>query len=238
VTENLSWLDITTALIEGWQTFEDSYRRDHPLLSAATWNQLLTESGFERIATFPQEGSPAEVLGQHVFIAQIPGVAAIHAQPLGTAGEHARLQPAPMQESAPEFLPADLAPGERHNLLVELVRSHLAEMLRFDSSQRIDRRRRLMDLGLDSLMAVELRNRLRTSLRLPRPLSATLVFDYPTIDALAKYLESELPGAAPETASSAETEQRPGDLTRRADELAALDDSEVEAILLSKLQSP
>jgi malonyl CoA-acyl carrier protein transacylase/SAM-dependent methyltransferase len=238
VTKNLSWLDITTALIEGWQTFEDSYRRDHPLLSAATWNQLMTESGFERIATFPQAGSPAEVLGQHVFIAQIPGEAAIHAQPLGAAGEHARLQPPPMQEFAPEFLPADLAPGERHNLLVELVRSHLAEMLRFDSSQQIDRKRRLMDLGLDSLMAVELRNRLRTSLRLPQPLSATLVFDYPTIDALAEYLESELPGAAPKTLSSAKTEQTPRDLTRRADELAALDDSEVEAILLSKLQSP
>jgi SAM-dependent methyltransferase len=235
-TENLSWLDITTALIEGWQAFEDTYRRDHPLLAAGTWQQLLAESGFERVASFPREGSPAETLGQHVFIAQIAGQA-VNTQPLETAGAATQSQFASVQASTQEFLSADLSPAERHDMLVELIRRHLAEMLRFDSPQRIDRKRRLMEFGLDSLMAVELRNRLRSHLQLQQPLSATLVFDYPTVDALADYLEGELSGSAPAVTAPAEDTQKVRDRARRANELADLDDSQVEALLLSKLQS-
>jgi 3-oxoacyl-(acyl-carrier-protein) synthase/acyl carrier protein len=47
----------------------------------------------------------------------------------------------------------------------------------------------LMDSGLDSLGAVELRNSLAASFALPLP--ATVVFDYPTIEALSKYISNK-----------------------------------------------
>jgi acyl carrier protein len=126
----------------------------------------------------------------------------------------------------------DVPQTERHENLVALVRGQLAEMLRFDSPERIDRKRRLMDLGLDSLMAVELRGRITNALGLEKPLSATIAFDYPTLDALADHLEDVIVGiVGPEPVSLADP------LAARADELEHLDEEEIEALLLKKLQS-
>ncbi len=52
-----------------------------------------------------------------------------------------------------------------------------------------------LDLGTDSLMAVELRNRLYGQFGGAFTISATAVFDYPTIKSLAEHLASQLPGS-------------------------------------------
>ena len=56
---------------------------------------------------------------------------------------------------------------------------------------------RFLDLGTDSLMAVELRNRLYSQFGGAFTISATAVFDYPTIGGLAEYLVSQLPESEP-----------------------------------------
>ena len=62
---------------------------------------------------------------------------------------------------------------------------------------------RFLDLGTDSLMAVELRNRLFGQFGGKFDISPTAVFDYPTIGELAGHLVSQLPESEP---SSGEAE--------------------------------
>jgi hypothetical protein len=124
---------------------------------------------------------------------------------------------------------------ERTDLMVAFVRDHVTRVLRLGSGRVVDRRHRLMDLGLDSLMAVELRNRLGNGLGLQRTLPATLMFDYPTIEAIAHFLEREL-----ETSTIGITQAAApiGDLApSTAAAVAALSEDEVEAMLLRKLES-
>jgi acyl carrier protein len=50
-----------------------------------------------------------------------------------------------------------------------------------------------LELGMDSLMAVELRNRLLGQFGGVFVIDATAVFDYPTIGTLAEYLAAQTP---------------------------------------------
>ena len=99
---------------------------------------------------------------------------------------------------------ADLPAGDRPDLLVGLVGEHVAAVLGADPGESVDPAASFQELGLDSLKVVELRNRLAdaTGLRLP----ATLAFDLPTPQAVARLLADRLtpdPAAPPPPATPA-----------------------------------
>ncbi|RSM80772.1 3-ketoacyl-ACP reductase, partial [Amycolatopsis sp. WAC 01375] len=91
---------------------------------------------------------------------------------------------------------APLSADQRGREVLDVVCAHVAGVRH--QSGPIDHDRGFTELGLDSLAAIELRNRLAetTGLRLP----ATLMFDYPTAAALARYLLDELADELPEAA--------------------------------------
>jgi hypothetical protein len=93
---------------------------------------------------------------------------------------------------------------------------------------------RLMDLGMDSLMSVELRNKLALRIGLDN-IPATLIFDYPTPDAIAGYLLQSLQKnstASVETANPAAVSQ---EKFLTPEEVADLSEEDVASLLRSHL---
>jgi NAD(P)-dependent dehydrogenase (short-subunit alcohol dehydrogenase family) len=86
---------------------------------------------------------------------------------------------------------AGMEESERERALLDLISTHTARVLGRSNGVF---ECRFGDVGMDSLMGVELRNRLRGATGLALP--ATLIFDYPDPVALAGYLGSRLGGAA------------------------------------------
>jgi acyl transferase domain-containing protein/acyl carrier protein len=82
------------------------------------------------------------------------------------------------------------AASRREILLTRKLGEILTHALRMRPRQEIDPRERLFDLGVDSLIAVELKNRLQSELG--TPISSTLLFDYPTIESLVNYILQDL----------------------------------------------
>ena len=126
---------------------------------------------------------------------------------------------------------AAAAPEDRTGLLAEFLERQLARVLGFGSATRVDPHRSFGDLGVDSLLAVDLRNRLETALEASLP--ATLLFDYPNLEALVGFLEAEVlaslgapPGPSAETAPRADEAQ----LDLSEDELARRLEAEIDAL--------
>jgi acyl carrier protein len=136
---------------------------------------------------------------------------------------------------------AAIDPGERAALLEAHVRRRVAEVMGYEDESALQSEQGFFQLGMDSIMSVQLRSRLEADLaqRLP----PTMVFEHPTVKALAAYLQSAVaasqpspqahapahvaasPGGIQAQASQQGTESGPSEdeLVRQlADELAAL----------------
>ena len=240
-TNYLPWFDITTSLIEGWGRFDDGLREDNPLLTPSQWENVLQTNGFEKIITLPEDSALAELLIHSVILAQLPSSSDDFGSTIQIA-EHKQSQNKTSEadteaEISNMELTAQLAnalPDDRYELLLGYVREQVAKILRLAPSFPLERKDRLMDLGLDSLMAVELRSRLNKGLNPKRPLSATLAFDYPTIEAIAEYLETELFGVETDAEETDSTIQAETDSAKTQANIVDLSEDEVEALLLKK----
>jgi acyl carrier protein len=142
------------------------------------------------------------------------------------------LHHAPAASPAAAQIPALLAalqgaPSERHQAIVlQHVRRDVLAVLGLAGTARLDDEQGLRDAGLDSLMALELKNRLQASTG--QPLPSTLAFDYPTTAALAAFIGDALGRGAAEAAPSAAAAIATQDLDEMSDE-------EAEALLAEEL---
>ncbi|MDM8520038.1 type I polyketide synthase [Anaerolineales bacterium HSG6] len=114
-------------------------------------------------------------------------------------------------------------PEARHELLSSHVRTMIATALGVGSPNDLDPTQPVMEMGLDSLMSVQLRNDLQQSLNYQLP--AMLLFGHPTIESLVTYLH--------ETLFPSET-VAPPEVTPQPDIEAVSDDADVSTEALAK----
>jgi hypothetical protein len=104
-------------------------------------------------------------------------------------------------------------------------------VLGFPAGTRVDPRRGFSDLGVDSLLAVDLRNRLGSALDASLP--ATLLFDHPNLEALVAHLAQTALARLAAPAPAAHAEPR-ADAAR---ELAALPEEELARRLAEEIEA-
>lgn len=122
-------------------------------------------------------------------------------------------------------------PAVRRQQVVTTRLSALAgKVLGVDATTVFDPQRPLQEYGLDSLMAVELRNGIATMLA--RTLPATLLFKYPTLHALTAFvLESvPLPAEEAQTAVSPTSDAE-------VEAIGALNEDDVRRLLAEELET-
>ena len=126
-------------------------------------------------------------------------------------------------------------PKERLDLLATHVGVQVIKVLGLDSADAIDRHRPLNELGLDSLMAIELRDAL--GLAVGRSLPATLLFDYPTVEALTKYLATDVLSLELSAALGRESVSDVDEWAEVSAKLEGLSDEELAVLLAGKLDA-
>jgi ubiquinone/menaquinone biosynthesis C-methylase UbiE/acyl carrier protein len=195
-TKHQACFDMSIGLIEGWQHFEDSERAEHPLLDAEKWCELLKRSGFEETTALPDSDSPAAFVGQHVLLAR-RSLRDVETASSATAAEASHVP----GNSALNTLPVPalvidlsaLSTSEREERVAQCVRQTICRVFGLQvSAEELGDRDRLSDLGMDSLIALELRGELAKALGLEGRIPSTIGFDAGTVGELVRSLEALL----------------------------------------------
>lgn len=127
------------------------------------------------------------------------------------------------------------APEHRQSVLERHIADELRRIMQLSPTERLDIHHGFLDMGMDSLMAAELHNRL--ALALEHPFPAIIVFNHPTIAHLAAWLIAQLfpPGPRPSVVDRADAASSSLVAAESWDDLARLPAPTVERLLLEKL---
>lgn len=201
---------VTFGLTEGWWRFEDAADRlpHSPLLADATWRRQLSTCGFSSVASVSDDDADQS---QRVFVAFAGRQHASEAAPVrkiavnqSSLGFDENESPVKTRASS---ITGDGGPNlqEGNERIERTIVRQIAESLQ-RPSRDIDRTRPFADYGIDSVIGVELVQRLNHALTLDLP--TTVLFQYRSVTQLASYIASK---TKPCTSENAECEKTGGD---------------------------
>ncbi|MBI1390263.1 MAG: SDR family NAD(P)-dependent oxidoreductase [bacterium] len=122
--------------------------------------------------------------------------------------------------------------ADARQLMLDHVRGHVASVLGMESLEMVGLEQGFMDMGMDSLTSLELRNRLQSSLR--RSLSSTIAFKFPSVTALTDYLVRD--DTSFESPDSPQVEAMNKD-QEETEKLAEVSEDDMQILLQKKLES-
>jgi acyl carrier protein len=229
-----------------------------------TWSNMRAASGADqqRAAEVGLERMPAaqalELLGDLLHEQQPPQVvvAAVNWDALKPAFEARRRRPllaslgqaearsaaatpAAAAAQEPPLLAAwrTARPDEREEVLIAALRATVARIVGVKNPATIDLHQGLFEMGLDSLMSVELKTQLER--QVGRALPSTLTFNYPTIYDLAGYLVAEVLATEEPTGEASAPPAPPAPVTPETgaaeDEIDDLSEDELAELLTQRL---
>ncbi|MFM7184138.1 MAG: SDR family NAD(P)-dependent oxidoreductase [Planctomycetota bacterium] len=205
-------------------------RKDRARWEASGIRTIPTKQGFEVLSRLLATGGQAGVvpidwprmLGN---LANVPFFAEVERE-LGVVGG-----------KRSEFLEQLEAakPEDRRELLFQHVRAEVAKVLGLGPDEPVPLEVGLFELGLDSLTAVELRNRLQASFGVVLPM--TMIFNYPTLKAMIEYFADDVL-ELPRAQSGGEGQvPRSTTSTEGADSLDGLSTDEMAELLRQRLDA-
>jgi acyl carrier protein len=210
-------------------------RRMRGVLQARGLGEIEPDVGFTQLERLLKDGAAYGVvipIRWPAFLAQLPaGADRTFYSSVTKAVSSAPKQPPADKISGIVDSLKKLPSGRRRQTLCAYLIERIVHVLGQDPVTPIDPLVALKDIGLDSLMAVELCNELNRASG--HSLPATLLFDYPTLDALTGYLIKawvlEPDAAAPVFAADAVRGSA-------IETVAKLSEEAAEALLLEELE--
>lgn len=121
---------------------------------------------------------------------------------------------------------------EKRALIAHHVRSQIAAVLGLKDTDDIGLKQGFFELGMDSLTAVELRNRLQVTMGCT--LSPTLAFDYPTVGGLIDFVLRQVLSELEPAAGGAKEEHVDHDMSALLAQVEELSDADALASLRRK----
>jgi acyl carrier protein len=85
-----------------------------------------------------------------------------------------------------------ISPDKHEQILTSNLRLLLADILNIPQPENIDVNKGFFEMGMDSLLAVDFKNKIEEKIGNKYPIRNTVIFDYPTITKLRSYIIDEI----------------------------------------------
>ena len=185
------WGDMVFALIDGWWIFEDKdIRPDYPLMPPDRWHSVLKETGFRQVEHFAHSSPDGAQAALHtLFVVGAGHADRANSRPVSqpTRSVVAPPQQQTIAQSSATDLPFD--PDERRLEVESHLMSHVVRITQLPESS-INRSRSLFDLGMDSLMAIDLRTSIERDFGVELPMPVLL--KQPCVDDITNFVNERL----------------------------------------------